>query len=218
MCRRSDCIHLQHTNPDPDGVQQLGNNADLTVNVLPGAAIDTSLQPGLDDDGIQTGNGNDVISVVNGSVTGQDAGIETEAGNDQITVTNSDVASITSQTIESENGNDLVNVTNSVVTSIGDSVINTGNGSDVVNVSDSEVKVLTASGRDSGIFTFSGNDKVTVENSLIQGGNTLDPVTTAISLGEDDDTLTLGTGAVLRGLRPGNVESFGIIDCGYGCA
>ena len=40
-------------NPDPTGIQQGGNNNNLTVNVLPGAEIDTD--NGNGGDGIETG-------------------------------------------------------------------------------------------------------------------------------------------------------------------
>jgi len=105
-------------NPDPEGIQQFGNNNDLTVNVLPGAAIDTSLQPATDDDGIQIGDGNNIITVDNGSVIGQDGGIQTGEGNNQIIISDSEVQGITEDTIRTDQGNDIINIDNSVITAL----------------------------------------------------------------------------------------------------
>lgn len=201
-------------NPDPDGIQQETNDNNLTINVLPGGAIDNRDQPG-NPDGIETGNGNNVITVDNGSVTGSNVGIRTGSGDDTANITDSTVAGTDNEGIILGTGTNLLNVIDSVVTSIEDRAISLSIGVDEVHVQGSEVKVLTASGADSGLATSSGDDKVFVENSIIQGGTSNVSITpTAIELASGNDTLTLLNGADLRGLSSGNVEGIGIINCG----
>jgi len=200
-------------NPDPVGVQQLGNIGNLSISVLPGAGIDTTILPG-DDDGIETGDGMNDISVDNGSVIAEDRGIRGGNNIEHVTLNNATIHSVTNDTISLLGGNNVINVMNSVLTSVESSIVLTGNDDDMVHISGSELKVLTASGNDIALRTGNGNDQATLENSLLQGGNTTGLLTTAVSLSNGDDTLTIGSGVRLRGLRPGNVESFGIIQCG----
>lgn len=67
-------------NPDLNGVQQTNTNADITVNVLPGAGIDT--QDPVEDDisAIETDDGNDNITITGGDLRSAGEGIETGPG------------------------------------------------------------------------------------------------------------------------------------------
>jgi len=201
-------------NPDPDGLQLLGNDNNLTVNVLPGAAIDTSLQPMLDDDGIELGDGNDMVTVDGGSVIGEDAAMNVRNGNNIITLTNAVIRGITDPAIRGGANQDNLTIENSLITSVDSDVMSLTNGEDIVTVRNSQLIVLTASGGDSAISAGNGADQVFIENSYLQGGTSGSGQPSAISLGNDDDTLTLGTGSELAGIVSNGSIVPGLIRCG----
>ncbi|MEM7009752.1 MAG: IPTL-CTERM sorting domain-containing protein [Thermodesulfobacteriota bacterium] len=207
-------------NPDPIGVQQGSNPNDITVNMLPGSAIDTSGDPIADLTGIDTDTGRITITVDNATIAAHDYCIENATNNNggQVTLMNAHLSSVDNNCI-SLNSNSapyILNITDSVIETIDDTVLRTGNGDDILNVTNSTIRVSTAAGNDFAITTSSGNDTVNLENSLLLGGTSNQPVPTAIRLGDDDDILTIGNNVELRGLRPGDIEDFGIIDCDNG--
>ena len=188
-------------NPDLMGVQPGGNN-DFTVNVLPGAGIDTRGQPG-DLIGINTNNGEDNITVTDGEVRAEDTGIDTGNDNDTVTVDNSTIESITDVGIDTGNNNDTVTVMDSTVISGDDAAINTGSGGDIITVTGSTLIGLVNDGESfHTLNTGNGNDRVTVSETVIIAA----PSRASINLGNNNDTLTLGSGVDLNR----------IIDCGDG--
>lgn len=201
-------------NPDLGGIQEQGNDNNLTINMLSGSAIDTSIANGGNVmEGIGTGNGNNVITTNNSSILGELNAIETEAGNDEVNVIDSQVSNLETNTIDLGPGYNTLNITRSTVMSVNDRVLSFSGGDDVVNIVDSEVKISTANGNDEALFTSGGNDTVFIENSIVRGefsGASPDTV----DLGSGNDILTLGTGAILLLITPGNVEEPGEIDCG----
>ena len=203
-------------NPDLNGIQEAGNNGNLTIDVLPGAEIDTRTASGGNGlDGIKTGDGNNLINVNNGSVAGQLSAIETEAGNDELNITDSEVTHApANNTIDTGLGNDLINVIRSNIFSEDDRVISAGGGDDTVNVIDSEVKALEGTGSNAAIDTGGGVDNVFVENSLVRGTSQFQPLAESVDLKPGNDTLTIGSNAVLRGLTVADGEGPGLIDCG----
>lgn len=203
-------------NPDPDGVQQDSNANGVTVNMTEGSAIDTTLQPGLNLQCIDTGPADNTYNLIGASMKCQNDGIEGNIEIDEITMRNSSIESITNVGIEIGAGNDIVDIGDSLVTSVENDALNTGNGDDTVTVSGSELKVLTASGNDSGIQLTFGNDTLFVETSVIQGGRSNGPIPNAIDLGGEDDVLTLGNGVELLGVLSGDEIVTGNIDCGLG--
>ena len=207
-------------NPDPIGVQQGSNPNDITVNMLPGSAIDTTGDPMADLTGIDTGIGLITITVDNATIAAHDYCIENTVNNNggQVTLMNAHLSSIDNNCISlnSPSAPYILNITDSVVETIDDTIIRTGSGDDVYNVTNSTIRVATASGNDIAILPTSGNDIVNLENSLLVGGTSNQPVPTAVGLGSDDDILTIGNNVELRGLWPGDIEDFGIIDCGDG--
>lgn len=207
-------------NPDLNGVQEGSSSNDIIVNMLPGSAIDTTTDPGADLTGIDLGTGRLTVTVDNAQISAQDYCIENATNNNggQITLMNAHLTSVTNNCISlnSPVAPYIVDITDSDISTIDDTIIRTGSGDDVYNVRNSEIKVFTAAGNDLAILTTSGDDRVTLENTLLVGGNSTGIVTTAIGLGDDDDILTIGNGVRLRGLRPGGEESFGIINCGNG--
>lgn len=183
-------------NPDTTGLQLLNNDNDLTINVLPGAGIDTA---GVPSDAIEVGEGSNVITINGGTInSGSDRdGIDSVGNN-----TNGITVNITDSTFPScfncvdspNNGPSSISVMRSLLNSTGNGdAIRAGNLDDVIFVQDSE---LVAGPSGDGIETQSGDDEITVINSLVEG----------IQAGRDDDTVTLGTRARIEGL----------IDCGEG--
>lgn len=202
-------------NPDPVGIQQNTNNQNLVMTVLPGAGVDTTILPG-DDDAIRLGSGMNQISVNGGSLVGEDAGIQTGVGVDTLTVNNSMIHGTTSDAIDLGGGNNVINITDSVVTSDVSDALRTASGNDTVKISGSELKLLTANGVDRAIFTGSGNDRIDVENSFLRGGNSAQTLPLAIDMSNGDDTLTIGSGVILKALVDDNQETNGAIQCRSG--
>jgi len=150
-------------NPDPTGVKQAGNNNNLTVNVLPGAGIDTIPANG--------GNGG--------------AAIETEDGNDQITVTDANLSARLSDAIEAGRGLNIINIIRSTLSvPIGGDAIDTGNDKDIINITDS---ILF--GGNEALCTQSGDDEVTITRSTLTNGVGF---TIALGGGDDTLTLNTG--------------------------
>lgn len=185
-------------NPDPDGVQQAGNNADLTVNVLPGAAIDTFLG-GMDDEAIELGDGSNVITIDQATVSGEDDGVTAGDGGNLINVTDSTIT-CDQDCISTRDGQDNINITRSRVESIDDDGIDTGRGDDVLIVIDSQILAGPACCNNFGITMNDGDDQITIINSRVAGFTMIDPIPSAIIMGDDNDTVTLGTGAQIDGL------------------
>ena len=202
-------------NPDPVGIQELGNNANLNISVLPGAGIDTTIL-GMDDDGIETGNGVNEISVDGGSIIGEDNGIKAGQDTDRVTINNAVLHSLTNDTIDLNDGNDVLEIVDSIITAVTSNLVRLDDDDDIAHVTGSELRVLTADGNDTGFNAGGGNDNVFIEETIIQGGTTLNPLPKAIDLGRENDVLTLGNGVVLKGLVTGNVETIGFIDCNDG--
>jgi IPTL-CTERM motif len=186
-------------NPDPTGIQESGNNNPLTVNVLPGAGIDTVTGNG--GNAIDLGDGGNAITVDNGSVIGAVDAVATGFGNDNIDIISSDLTA-NDDCIESSNGNDIVNFTDSTCSAIG----NAGEGmellggNDTANVLRSEIICNPNNSGCQAVEAGSGDDNITVVESTLRANPN------AITLGNDDDILNLGTGS--------NVE--GLMDCGSG--
>ncbi len=174
-------------NPDLGGVQASIAN-DVTVNVLPDAEINTQGQPG-NLDAIRTGNGSDDITITGGAVRAEDVGVNSGNNNDTVKVVDSIVSAL-ERAIDPGNGADTVMVEDSEITCDEEDCIHTGNGEDVVMVNGSLVTGLSGDG----IETANQDDQVTISDSIITG----DVGFFAVDLGNGDDTLTIGTGAVLN--------------------
>lgn len=157
-----------------------------------------------------TGNGGTVIDgiienltgVVTSSITGDNkndsitvdgetrsANINTYGGDDEVTV-NGDIRANTS--VNTGEGDDTITITNRTR---GNSTVDSGEGDDVVTIT--EMKYRTT------LYTRGGNDTVTV-------GNLSTNFVGSISLGADDDSLTLG--ATYERLAPKSIT----IDGGSG--
>ena len=187
-------------NPDPTGIQEVGNASDLTVNVTPGAAVDTILANGGNGgDGIRTGSGNDQITVNDADISGESSCIDASSGNNVINVSDSDLFSVENDCLDVSSGDDTINVTNSNVTSDGLEAITTSSGNDTVNVTGS---VLRSNLNDT-IGTSGDDDTVTLETSTLIAipDATFDP----LDLSSGNDTVTFGNEVVLVN---------GLIDCG----
>ena len=205
-------------NPDPNGVQQAGNNNNLTVNVLPGAGIDT-----VDDEGIRTANGDDVVTVDNGTIeVFSEDGINVWRGKNVVNVTDSTITVMTDSgsdaPIEGLDNTNTFTIIRSVITG-GRDGINTGDGIDTITLVDSslfsgqegmqltggddivDIKGSIVEGGegpfDEGIEFASGNDTLTVEDSRVSGTESIDG-------GGGNDLMTFNTGANITDL----------IDCG----
>ena len=196
-------------NPDLMGVQQSGNNADLDVTMLPGAAINTAGQPG-DLDGIRTGDGNNKVDLTDASILAQDKGIELDAGNDEVNVDGSSIETTDTgltRALDARDGNNIINVTGgSTIISFDDEAISTGQGNDKIFVSDSSLTGGQGAlgGGNSAIITADGDDMITVRDSNLRGNP---PPSPSILAGSEDDMIRLeGVGSFL----------VGEIDCGDG--
>ena len=200
-------------NPDLNGVQWDGALGNLIINMLSGSAIDTRLASGGNgEEGIATGDGNITITLNNAMLYGQLQAIETEIGDDVVNITDSIVSHIEANTIELGQGSNTLNITRSVVTNPDGRVLSmTGAGVDNVSIIDSQIMSLDTQGR--ALNTGSSSDNVLVENSIMQGGSAFDPIPNVVDVGPGDDTVTLSTGADIRGVTPQGTGP-GLIDCG----
>lgn len=202
-------------NPDPGGIQQGTNNANLTINVLPGAGVDTTSN---DDSCIHTGDGNDVVNIDGGNLDcdggggGGNNGIDTEDGADIINITDSTISA--RDPVFTRAGDDIVNVErttilgrdNCVDTREGDDTVNftdvicmrgvdgfeVTSGDDTISILRSQILCDEEGSCQEAISGSSGNDDITIVESILR--NRTDDI---IDLGPNDDILRLGTGADL---------------------
>jgi len=192
--------NTDNPNPDLSGVQESGNHNNIIVNLLPGAGIDTTA---IETEAIELGRGNNQVTLNGAKVRSEgDNGIQTGGGGtgeNTVTVTESEIICYSDCIDILGDGNATVNVSKSRVESLDNDSINTGRGNDIVTVEDSVVLAGPACCNNIGISTGDGNDEVTITNSRVAGFRDVDPPW-AIILGDDDDTLTLGTGARIDGL------------------
>ncbi len=188
-------------NPDPNGIQEAANNANLQIDVLPGAGIDTSAASTV---AIDTGNGNNRITLNEAEVTAlDDNGIDSRDGNDTIEVTDSTVR-CDDDCIDTRNGNDTITVIRSIIASVDNNGIDATGGNNKVTVIDSEVIGGPGTGNNYGINLSDGDDMLTIRNSLVFGENTGGGISRAILLKNGNDILRLET----------NARVDGFIDCG----
>ena len=187
-------------NPDPTGIQQSGNNNNLTFNGLPGSEIDTIPANGGDGgEAVNLGDGSDVVTIEDANYSAESVVVEARDGNDEINVSNSTLFSQGNNVLETLDGNDTYNIVNSNLLSNVIDTIFTGADNDVVNVTGSMLTCLD----DDVIATSSGDDQVTAANSTLTAGpdNEQDP----FDLSSGNDIATLGNELVLVN---------GGIDCG----
>lgn len=183
-------------NPDPNGIQQAGNDNNLTVNVIPGAGIDTRIASGGNGlDGIRTANGNDMINVDDAEVFAEDDAIHARGGDNTINITDSEVYSLKNIGISAQfGGNNIVHVLNSDIRSMEDDGIGLDSGNDLVEIHGSVVGPDPGSSPgDTGVRTGGGNDQVIISDSLILAAGS------SMLLGNGNDIVTLGTDAELKG-------------------
>jgi len=184
-------------NPDLNGIQEVGNDNNLTVNVIPGAGIDTRVASGGNGlDGIRTANGNDMINVDGAKVFAEDDAIHARGGDNTINITDSEVYSLQNIGISAQfGGNNIVHVLNSDIRSMEDDGIGLDSGNDLVEIHGSVVGPDPGSSPgDAGVKSRGGNDQVIISDSLILAGDN------SIELGNGNDIVTLGTGTELEGL------------------
>jgi len=67
-------------------------------------------------------------------------------------------------------------------------------------VIDSQILAGPACCNNFGITMNDGDDQITIINSRVAGFTMIDPIPSAIIMGDDNDTVTLGTGAQIDGL------------------
>jgi exosortase sorting signal-containing protein len=173
-------------NPDPDGVQQAGNDNGVQVDVLPNGNIDTSLAGGGsgNSNAINLGNGADTVNVNNANVIGQTRGMRTSDGADQITIKNSNVSSPV-DTILLGGANDNLQIIDSIVRATNSSItVDLEGGDDTLVVERSTISALF----DVTVTCRSGNDEVTVRNSTIS--NQMDDF--PLTCGDGNDVIRLG--------------------------
>ena len=203
-------------NPDPNGIQQTGNPANLSIDVMPGAGIDTRISSGGNGlEGIDAGNGNNVITIKSASVIGQSNAIDKSNGILDMTITDSLITHVNNNTININSGDGSeIRIERSMVINPDGRVLSINSDPGAVNnlyLIDSEAKTLDTVGE--GFDGGNGIDNVFVENSILQGGSNGNVIPDAIDVGGDDDSVTLSNGADLRGLTPSGIGP-GLIDCG----
>lgn len=187
-------------NPDLTGVQEEDNDNNIIVNLLPGAAIDTTA---ANMEAIYLGKGNNQLTLNGAEVRAlSDDGIRIGGGGgtgeNSVTVTESEILCEDDCISISGNGNATVQISKSRVESLDNEAIRTSSGNDIITVEDSVILGGPQCCNNYGIFTGNGNDEVTITNSRVAGFRDADPPW-AILLGADDDVLTLGTGAIIDG-------------------
>ena len=194
-------------NPDFTGIQQNSNNNNLIVNMLPGSEIDTTA---ASTDAIDLGSGNNQITLNGAKVRAlDDNGIQSGSGggngNNIISINDSEVRCDSDCIDLLGDGNSNVSIFRSRIISIDNNAVNTGGGDDTIIAVDSEILAGPQCCNNFGIHTSGGEDRVTIINTRVAGF--IDVGTPfAIRTGDQNDIVTLGTGARIDGL----------IDCGEG--
>ena len=219
-----ECNSLE-PNPDPNGVQEMGNNNGVTVNVLEDGNIDTN-----NFSAITVGNGPNRIEVMKASVIGLSRAINVG--------TNSDVIIIENSHLEGEGavffldaGDDMLTITDStIITSVGGVTIPVGEGNDTTVITGATI--MSGPGVSRSFTGGPGMEDLTIINSTIT--NTSADAT--VSLGADDDKvfvshstitnitnnfplqgaagndeLTVGTAAII----PGGIDCDGDMSVGF---
>lgn len=188
-------------NPDLTGIQQSGNNNNLTINMLTGSQIDTTA---ASTKAIDLGDGNNQFTLNNAVVTAlDDDGIEAGSGNNIFNINESEVRCDDDCMNLVNDGNNDISLFRSKVVSIDNNAIDTTNGVDIIMAVDSEVLAGPQCCNNFGITLRGGEDQATIINTRVAGFiNMGTPF--AIRMGEQNDIVTLGTGAQIDGL----------IDCG----
>ena len=197
-------------NPDPNGVQQAANDADLTITVLGGAGIDTIIANGGNGgDAIEYGAGSSEITIRNANISAEDDGINAFNNNGRATISIENSTMFTQDDVidfGDADGN-ILNITNSGLRTgvTGERVLNSGQGDDTVNIFGSTLTTI-----DGEVLTMRrGRDNVTLEHTLLRN---LGFSNESVELGDDDDTLTLLNGVVFE--RPEGGREF--INCSDG--
>lgn len=200
-------------NPDPNGVQQSGNNNGVTVTALPDGNIDTNNFAAID-----LGNGANLIDVNQARIVGLNRVLNLGTGPDSVTLNMADLESRESVIFFNSGNDNLIVRDSTITTTVGGVTIAVGNGNDTALISGSVVS--TGPGVSRAFTGGSGSEDLTITNSLIT--NSSSDVT--VSLGADDDMifvenstitnasddfplagaagndqLTIGTGAVIPG-------------------
>jgi len=172
-------------NPDPNGIQQGGNNNGVMVEILPEGNIDTNNFAAID-----LGNGPNHVDVKNATVEGLSRAINTGIESDEITLDRARLES-TASTLFFNSGNDHVIIKDSiVVTTIGGITISVGDGDDTALISGSTISTGPNISR---AFTGgAGMEDLTIMNSIIT--NTSSDVT--VSLGVDDDKVFVSNSTI----------------------
>ena len=178
-------------NPDPVGIQEGGNDGDLDITLLPGSGINTTA---AGTEAIDTGNGNNRVTLNQAeAIALDDVGISLGDGDDTVEINDSTVR-CDENCVDTFGGMDVINVRRSTIDSADNNGISTQDGDKVVHVVDSQV-LAPGSGNNIGINFGSGNDMLTVANSLVLGNADGADPNRAIVFGAGDDTLKLETRA-----------------------
>jgi len=183
-------------NPDLMGIQEGANNNDLIIDVLPGAGIDTTASG---DNGIDTGDGNNRVTVNQAEITALDRDSMDLGDGDDIVEVNDSTLRCEDNCIHTQGGNDRIDVRRSIVASFDNNGIEAQGGDNIVHVIDSDIIGGPDTGNNFGIKFGSGDDMLTVTNSLVFGDRT-GGQDVAIVFDAGDDTLRLETGARIEGL------------------
>lgn len=166
--------------------------ADCAVTGTTGSGGDIVVCSGNDADGYDgTPNGDDITVPAGATVDNPSSdSINLEDGDDVMLISGGTITS-GSDAVETGSGNDTVTMTSGSVTGDSDGFRLQG-GDDSIVVSGGTVTAIS----DQGIQTGSGNDYISISNATISGDGALE--------GEgDDDTIELGSGAVINGLIDG---------------
>ncbi len=154
-------------------IQTLDDDDNVQING--GTIINTAVLGPGHEDGVNLGDGNDILNMIAGTINASEDCLEGDFGNDTITVSGGMLHCVDDGICGAE-GNDVITVTGGVV--IGD---------------------------EDGIDAEPGNDVVSVSNATVEtrGGGSTD---TAIETDSGDDTVKLGTGAIILGLIDGGTN------------
>ena len=184
-------------NPDLTGIQQNGNNNNLTINMLTGSQIDTTA---ASTNAIDVGDGDNQFTLNNAVVMAlDDNGIHTDGGNNIFNIIDSEVRCDDDCIDLGGDGNNNISLLRSRVVSIDNNGIDTTDGNDIVLAVDSEVLAGPQCCNNFGIQLRGGEDQATIINTRVAGF--IDMGTPfAIRMGAQNDIVTLGTGAQIDGL------------------
>ena len=198
--KNGDTIICTNSVPNPDlvGIQEAGNNNNLTIEMQSGSIINTTA---ASTEAIDVGNGNNSLIMNNAQVISidNDNAMSFGSGNNLFHISDSQIR-CEEDCIDMGNGPGELTLTGSLIQSIDNNGIDAEDGPDKLTVIDSQILAGEACCNNFGVTLGNGDDELSVVNSRIAGFTMNQPIPFAITMGDGINTVRLGNLAQIEGL------------------